>query len=184
MAWARLQQLLCLLIGQMSQSLAKPAQCKLSWTSCKTTAGKPHLVELSEAMQYSIAPLACAGKDGVGAMFAHMPEIMLCKPSNHDRWDRRLLQLAVFLYRHGHCNVPEASLHACALPRHDCMGTSATWHGAAGLAEIRACRPLHCAHCMMSQCSCKLRSSSAEHQLQTLREASCPGVPSGVAGQP
>ena len=50
-------------------------------------------------------------------MFAHMPEIMLCKPSNHDRWDRRVLQLAVFLYRHGHCNVPEVSLFVCAPAR-------------------------------------------------------------------
>jgi len=32
---------------------------------------------------------------------------MLCKPTTNDRWDRRAVELAAYLLRHGHCNVPE-----------------------------------------------------------------------------
>lgn len=35
------------------------------------------------------------------------PAIMRCKPTVNDRWDRRVIELAAYLYRHGHCNVPE-----------------------------------------------------------------------------
>lgn len=47
------------------------------------------------------------GPDGVAAVFMRTPELMLCKPSNNDRWDRRAVELAAFLLKHGHCNVPE-----------------------------------------------------------------------------
>ncbi|DBB12200.1 TPA: hypothetical protein ACH3X3_006306 [Trebouxia sp. C0006] len=47
------------------------------------------------------------GSKGVGQIFAKVPQIMLCKPSTNDRWDRRVVQLAAFMHRHGHCNVPE-----------------------------------------------------------------------------
>ena len=50
-----------------------------------------------------------AGSKGVGQIFAKVPQIMLCKPSTNDRWDRRVVQLAAFMHRHGHCNVPEVS---------------------------------------------------------------------------
>ena len=49
------------------------------------------------------------GSKGVGQIFAKVPQIMLCKPSTNDRWDRRVVQLAAFMHRHGHCNVPEVS---------------------------------------------------------------------------
>ena len=52
-----------------------------------------------------------AGSKGVGQIFAKVPQIMLCKPSTNDRWDRRVVQLAAFMHRHGHCNVPEVSWH-------------------------------------------------------------------------
>jgi hypothetical protein len=47
------------------------------------------------------------GKDGVAAVFMKTPELMLCKPSNNDRWDRRAVELAAYLLKNGHCNVPE-----------------------------------------------------------------------------
>eukprot|EP00890_Picochlorum_soloecismus_P006646 jgi/Picsp_1/806/NSC_04295-R1_protein len=47
------------------------------------------------------------GRHGVAAIFIKTPELMLCKPSNNDRWDRRAVELAAFLLQNGHCNVPE-----------------------------------------------------------------------------
>jgi len=47
------------------------------------------------------------GPEGVGAVFRQVPELMLCKPSSNDRWDRRAVELAAFKLKHGHCNVPE-----------------------------------------------------------------------------
>lgn len=47
------------------------------------------------------------GRNGVAAIFIKTPELMLCKPSNNDRWDRRAVELAAFLLKYGHCNVPE-----------------------------------------------------------------------------
>ena len=43
----------------------------------------------------------------MAAVLKRVPELMLCKPTNNDRWDRRAVELAEFLHRHGHCNVPE-----------------------------------------------------------------------------
>ena len=47
------------------------------------------------------------GPEGVGTVFRQVPELMLCKPSSNDRWDRRAVELAAFKLKHGHCNVPE-----------------------------------------------------------------------------
>ena len=60
-----------------------------------------------------------AGSKGVGQIFAKVPQIMLCKPSTNDRWDRRVVQLAAFMHRHGHCNVPEVCLQ-CPLVDSPC----------------------------------------------------------------
>ena len=54
-----------------------------------------------------VRSVICAGKDGVGTVFQLAPAIMRCKPTVNDRWDRRVIELAAYLYRHGHCNVPE-----------------------------------------------------------------------------
>ena len=48
-----------------------------------------------------------AGPKGIAAILARCPEIMLCKPTTNDRWDRRAVELGAYLLRHGHCNVPE-----------------------------------------------------------------------------
>lgn len=58
---------------------------------------------------HSIA--VCTGKDGVGRVFQLAPAIMRCKPTINDRWDRRVVELAAYLYRNGHCNVPEVCNH-------------------------------------------------------------------------
>ena len=47
------------------------------------------------------------GPQGIGAVFLQVPELMLCKPSSNDRWDRRAVELAAYRLKHGHCNVPE-----------------------------------------------------------------------------
>ena len=47
------------------------------------------------------------GPKGIAAILAQAPEIMLCKPTTNDRWDRRAVELAAYLLHHGHCNVPE-----------------------------------------------------------------------------
>lgn len=43
----------------------------------------------------------------MAAIFCRVPEIMLCKPMTNDRWDRRAVELAAYLLKNGHCNVPE-----------------------------------------------------------------------------
>ena len=48
-----------------------------------------------------------AGPKGLGAILSRVPEIMLCKPTTNDRWDRRAVELVAFQHGHGHCNVPE-----------------------------------------------------------------------------
>ena len=48
-----------------------------------------------------------AGPKGIAAILAQAPEIMLCKPTTNDRWDRRAVELSAYLLHHGHCNVPE-----------------------------------------------------------------------------
>jgi hypothetical protein len=47
------------------------------------------------------------GPQGVAAVFLQVPELMLCKPTSNDRWDRRAVELAAYRLKHGHCNVPE-----------------------------------------------------------------------------
>ncbi|EFN56500.1 hypothetical protein CHLNCDRAFT_144099, partial [Chlorella variabilis] len=47
------------------------------------------------------------GPRGIAAILARCPEVMLCKPTTNDRWDRRAVELSAFLLRQGHCNVPE-----------------------------------------------------------------------------
>mmetsp|Transcript_20593 Transcript_20593/g.57143 ORF Transcript_20593/g.57143 Transcript_20593/m.57143 type:complete len:755 (+) Transcript_20593:162-2426(+) len=47
------------------------------------------------------------GGNGVGKILTRAPQILLCKPSTFDRWDRRAVQLAAFLHKFGHTNVPE-----------------------------------------------------------------------------
>eukprot|EP00884_Botryococcus_braunii_P002347 jgi/Botrbrau1/12112/Bobra.0186s0031.2 len=47
------------------------------------------------------------GLEGVGRVFLEIPEVMLCKPSTTDRWDRRAVELAAYRWRFGHVNVPE-----------------------------------------------------------------------------
>lgn len=36
-----------------------------------------------------------------------LPQVLLCKPSHNDRFDRRVVSLAAFRFRFGHVNVPE-----------------------------------------------------------------------------
>ncbi|KAG7667115.1 hypothetical protein NADE_003088 [Nannochloris sp. 'desiccata'] len=47
------------------------------------------------------------GPQGVAAVFLQVPELMLCKPTSNDRWDRRAVELAAYRLKQGHCNVPE-----------------------------------------------------------------------------
>ncbi len=35
-----------------------------------------------------------AGLEGVGSIFMRAPQLMLCKPTTNDRWDRRAVELA------------------------------------------------------------------------------------------
>lgn len=55
---------------------------------------------------------ALAGPNGIAAILARCPEIMLCKPTTNDRWDRRAVELSAYLLRNGHCNVPEVGARA------------------------------------------------------------------------
>lgn len=45
----------------------------------------------------------------MGALFQSAPAVMLCKPTNYDRWDKRAVELAAFVHLHGHSNVPLVS---------------------------------------------------------------------------
>ena len=45
----------------------------------------------------------------MGKVFQMAPCIMRCKPTQHDRWERRTIELSAYLFRHGHANVPEVS---------------------------------------------------------------------------
>ncbi len=40
-------------------------------------------------------------------LLVSLPQILLCKPSHNDRFDRRAVSLAAFRFRHGHVNVPD-----------------------------------------------------------------------------
>ena len=46
------------------------------------------------------------------------PQIMLCKPSTNDRFDRRVIELAAFYHRMGHCNVPDVRRLSLRTPVH------------------------------------------------------------------
>lgn len=46
-------------------------------------------------------------RDQIAAVLQQWPQIMLCKPSHHDRFDRRVVSLAAFRLVHGHLDVPE-----------------------------------------------------------------------------
>ena len=50
----------------------------------------------------------------MGRIFQQSPCIMRCKPTQHDRWERRTIELAAFLHQYGHVNVPEVSQHCQA----------------------------------------------------------------------
>lgn len=54
----------------------------------------------------------------VAELLQRFPQVMLCKPSHNDRFDRRVVSLAAFKYRNGHLNVPEVRCRArCAAGR-------------------------------------------------------------------
>jgi hypothetical protein len=46
------------------------------------------------------------GPEGVARVLVACPYLLLCKPSNNDRWDRRAIELAAYWHKHGHTNVP------------------------------------------------------------------------------
>ena len=52
------------------------------------------------------------------------PQIMLCKPSTNDRFDRRVIELAAFFHRTGHCNVPDVSCWSTTKVYHVALNTS------------------------------------------------------------
>ena len=43
----------------------------------------------------------------MGKIFMQAPQLMLCKPTTNDRWDRRAVELAAYAFHHGTCNVSE-----------------------------------------------------------------------------
>eukprot|EP00803_Ostreobium_quekettii_P004387 evm.model.scf_42.14 EVM.evm.TU.scf_42.14 scf_42:93671-99960(-) len=51
------------------------------------------------------------GCDGIGDLLLQAPQILLAKPTQHDRWYRRVVELAGYMHRFGHCNVPENWAH-------------------------------------------------------------------------
>ena len=50
------------------------------------------------------------------------PQLMLCKPTTNDRWDRRAVELAAYAFHHGTCNVSEVSVTAVA--QESCVSSS------------------------------------------------------------
>ena len=46
------------------------------------------------------------GRSGVGAALLAAPHALLTRPTRHDRWDRRFVQLAAHAARAGHVDVP------------------------------------------------------------------------------
>lgn len=78
-----------------------------------------HVPPFCTILMLKLACLWGAGREGVGAIFLHAPQLMLCKPIASDRWDRRAVELAAFWLVQGHTSVPEVlSLHAacsCAI---------------------------------------------------------------------
>ena len=54
----------------------------------------------------------------------HVPQLMLCKPIQTDRWERRAIELAAYHHQHGHCSVPEVVL--CQMT--ECLAISAAMY--------------------------------------------------------
>lgn len=46
-------------------------------------------------------------KEEVARLLMDLPQVLLCKPSHNDRFDRRVVSLAAFRFRFGHVNVPQ-----------------------------------------------------------------------------
>ena len=87
--------------------------------------------------------------EGVGALVAQVPEVLLCKPSNLDRWDRRLVELAAFWSIHGHCDVPEVPVVNTCAAGASCSTAAAQQrhHGKLPCQhEYRSCCMLHSTH--------------------------------------
>ena len=53
----------------------------------------------------SLGSIVAAGKE-VGRLFHSAPALLLLKPTAHDRWENRCIELAAFRHKHGHCYVP------------------------------------------------------------------------------
>lgn len=84
-----------------------------------------------------------AGPNGIAAILARCPEIMLCKPTTNDRWDRRAVELSAYLLRNGHCNVPEVGQGGAW------AASGASWCSAASqlptrLTQACTCQPCRC----------------------------------------
>ena len=78
----------------------------------------------------------------MGRIFQQSPCIMRCKPTQHDRWERRTIELAAFLHQYGHVNVPEVSQHLIKPTTMLVLPPELVWHGC--IARDPA-RPNHCA---------------------------------------
>jgi hypothetical protein len=50
----------------------------------------------------------------VAQLLMDLPQVLLCKPSHNDRFDRRVVSLAAFRFRYGHVIVPEVCRHSTA----------------------------------------------------------------------
>mmetsp|Transcript_6443 Transcript_6443/g.18579 ORF Transcript_6443/g.18579 Transcript_6443/m.18579 type:complete len:900 (-) Transcript_6443:636-3335(-) len=68
-------------------------------------------------------------------MLVRWPHLLLCKPSTDDRFDRRVISLAVFKYRNGHLRVPEDYKESPEL--HKWVKRVRMSHGEGGLNEER-----------------------------------------------
>lgn len=88
----------------------------------------------------------------MGKVFQMAPCIMRCKPTQHDRWERRIIELAAYLFRNGHANVPEASSRLLpvtpAIVEAPSPRTLYTWPG------MHHCVPGHVSHSHMCSCLC------------------------------
>lgn len=71
-------------------------------------ANNPHPLDSALASFHTLKAWGwVAGLEGVGSIFMRAPQLMLCKPTTNDRWDRRAVELAYHAYKHGDCNVSE-----------------------------------------------------------------------------
>ena len=57
----------------------------------------------------------------MGKIFMQAPQLMLCKPTTNDRWDRRAVELAAYAFHHGTCNVSEVRVQLRQLE--SCIGS-------------------------------------------------------------